>query len=187
MKARTHVIYILSMPTALINTGTTQSIRGLLDKYPWNVSLHLNPEVRWLNRQSVLTLGDQILRSTQTQLFGRSGTGHYGVFLLVPEICSKNLWHYHGFAWIQSQRRTTKLLRGGARWFTRSVHGFVRNGGCPVPACFGGSEGVDLDRINPSAQIDLLSKPDAALHYAEKYWIRDGKEELVCVDGRVTR
>jgi len=180
-------IYIPVMPTALINTGPTQSIRGLLDQYPWNVSLHLNPEVRWLDRQSVLTLGDQILQSTQTQLFGRSDKGHYGVFLLVPEICSHDLWHYHGFAWIQSQRRTNKLLRGGAKWFTRSVHGFIRKGGCRVPGVLGGNEGLDLDRINPSAQIDLLSEPAAALRYAEKHWIRDGKEELVCVDGRVVR
>ena len=172
------------MPTALFNTDPNRSIKGLLDLYPWNVCLHLNPEIPWLDHQSTLILGDRILRHTQEQLYGRNPDGHYGVFVLVPERCPQGLWHYHGFGWVKSAGRLKRLHKHGSEWFENAVHGFIRRGGCFVPDHLGGAAHLNLEIINPSALFQPLEKPSEAIYYAQKNWLRDDKEERVCLSGR---
>lgn len=175
------------MTTLLYSSGPTQSIRRMLLQHPWNVCLHMNPEIPWLDQNSTLVLGGRILRHMQRGLYGRSDAVHSRVFVLVPELCPEGLWHFHGFAWIPSARSTKKLMKSGAQWFTKCVHGFLRNGGCPVPEQLGGAADMDLDRISPSALVQPLTDPLEPVWYAEKNWLRDNKEELVCLDGHVTR
>jgi hypothetical protein len=175
------------MITALISTGPTQSIRNILTQHAWNVCLHMNPEIPWLDRDSALILGQRVLRHMQRGLYGRSDDVHSRVFILVPELCPEGLWHYHGFAWINSARSTKKLMRNGPEWFTKCVHGFIRKGGCWIPKHLGGAAEMNLDRISPSALVQPLTDPPEPVWYAEKNWLHDGKEELVCLDGHVTR
>jgi len=175
------------MSTHLFQSQSTHSIRGLLNQYPWNVCLHLNPETTWLEQPTTLNLGDRILRRLQRELYGNDPSNHFGVFMLIPEFCTDELWHYHGFAWIDSSKRTKALMRYGPEWFQRSVHGFIQSGGCPIPRHLQTTAELDLRRITPSGWFQPVGDLGTAIGYAQKNWIKDGKEDLVLVSGRAIR
>ena len=180
-------VYIQTMSTQVFQSQPTSSIRKLLDHYPWNVALHLNPETPWLEEFSALNLGDRVLRRFQRELYGNDPQQQHGVFLLIPEVCSSGFWHYHGFGWIDSDKRSKLLMRYGPEWFQRSVHGFIQSGGCPLPRHLQITEELDLHKICPSGLFQPVGDLQEAVGYAQKNWIRDGKEELVLVSGHAIR
>ena len=167
------------------------SIRDFIVKNPWNVVLHLNPEIPWLDQQTCMQIGNRFLYQTQLRLYGKSENKNKkdtGIFILLPERCSRGLWHFHGLALLESSTRRNKLFRNGEHWFTEDCKRFFEIGKCKAPDYARVSKKpnseFNSDLFSPSVKIQPVGVLNDAVRYLCKHWDFDNKEELYCISGR---
>jgi len=165
------------------------SIRMLVEGEHWNVVLHLCPNIKWLDEQAARNLGEKYIKHCHRHLYGNDPAKHSGIFTLVMETSPRDdLWHFHGFARIDSKWRRRDLLKNGKRWFTSTTNNFFASGGVKAPdymrvAGVGETRKFDSSRIAPSAIVEVLREETDPVSYATKHWSWDGKEELVLIGG----
>jgi len=166
---------------------TKKDWREWLDPVPWNIKIDLNPRNPFLDKFSVVSLGDQVLSNFQKHLFGAGGKGF---FVLMPELdIGENLWHFHGFGYIISDKRTRDLLENGSKWFRFETMEHFYSGKCWIPknkfdkagnvsSCVVPRPTTEISRVN----MDL--EHNGYRGYAMKNWDINQKAELICVNGK---
>jgi len=161
----------------------------LVESEQWNVVLHLCPNIKWLDEQGARALGEKYIKHCHRRLYGNDPSKHHGIFALVMEIGPKEgMWHFHGFARIDSSWRRRDLLKNGARWFLKTTSSFFANGGSNAPdfmrvAGLGEALKFDASRIAPTAIVEHFKSDGDPVRYATKHWHWDGKEDLVLIGG----
>ena len=165
------------------------SMKKFLESATWNVAFHLNPTIPHLDEHGAKKLGEKYLLHVQRHLFGSCPDNHYAKLALLMEYSAQDLWHYHGFGYVTSQKKEKRLLACGKQWFISTVKRFFENGGARAPG-YQLHAGNDPERfydpswIHPTAIIQPIHDRSSMLNYACKKWEQDGKEDRVLLSGR---
>lgn len=174
-------------------------IRDWIRSMPWNLVMHLNPQIRSLdNRTAEVFAGKYLLYSSQ-RLFGRNPESHKASLVLIPEICPQGFVHFHGFAYLSNAKKREKFLRSGSLWWESHCRNQFNGGKVPISRSMSlrlqaSHHGATSHIINPSAVIEAVrvSHRDcgeteslgSAIEYACKGWEAQHKESQTVFYGR---
>ena len=101
------------------------SMKKFLESATWNVAFHLNPTIPHLDEHGAKKLGEKYLLHVQRHLFGSCPDNHYAKLALLMEYSAQDLWHYHGFGYVTSQKKEKRLLTCGKQ--VVSIHNVPSN------------------------------------------------------------
>lgn len=125
--------------------------------------LTLSPLVAGLRQHEALKLGETLAK----RLKDRAGLPE-GAIILIPELSSDGMWHYHGFVAVATPEEAEYLMTEAPQMLEEAMkQQAVKK---YRPDRYINSEPRSSALIEP-----LGEEPDGALHYATKYWERQDK------------